>query len=81
MLQIAEGLPQVMTGVQTGQSRPFLGVLFRCCGVYARIYLRRNGGRTSDEASYAGRCPRCMFPVTVAVDADNGVDTRFLQVG
>lgn len=54
--------------------RPFLGVLFRCCGVYSRIY------RTRDETAYAGRCPRCARPVRVAIDARSGVNARFLEV-
>ena len=55
-------------------SRKFLGVLFRCCGVYARLYLNKTGD------GYDGRCPKCMHPVRVAIDAEQGVEARFLEV-
>ena len=54
--------------------KPFLGVLFRCCGVYSRLY------QNADGTCYAGRCPRCMHPVRVAIDAQKGVDARFIEV-
>jgi len=45
----------------TGVSRPWLGVLFDCCGVYARIH------RTRDGRSYAGHCPKCNNSVRVGI--------------
>jgi len=56
------------------EGKPFLGVLFRCCSVYSRLYMHRDG------RAYNGRCPKCMHPVRVAIDAANGVETRFLEV-
>jgi len=53
--------------------KPFLGVLFRCCGVYGRIYANAGG------TAYEGRCPRCLHPIRVRIDAQSGVDTRFVE--
>lgn len=55
--------------------RPFLGVLFRCCGLYGRIYPNATGD------AYAGRCPRCLAPVRIRIDPRVGVDARFVEVG
>lgn len=44
--------------------RPYIGVLFECCGVYARIY------RAATDAAYRGRCPRCLRPLIVPVGPD-----------
>lgn len=52
--------------------RPYLGILFDCCNVYARIY------RTPDESAYSGRCPRCLREVTARV-GEAGTDARFFR--
>ncbi len=50
--------------------RPFLGIQFDCCGVYARIY------RSRTVAAYAGACPRCRRPVEVPI-GPGGSGSRF----
>lgn len=52
--------------------RPYIGVLFECCGVYQRIY------RHPDRMVYEGRCPRCLRPVRVRVGRE-GVSTRLFR--
>ncbi|MDP6446297.1 MAG: hypothetical protein QGG36_09270 [Pirellulaceae bacterium] len=54
-------------------SKPFLGVRFQCCSIYARIYLNANGDQ------YAGACPRCAKPVRFQV-APGGSSSRFFDV-
>lgn len=52
------------------RGRPFLGIFFRCCRVYARIY------KTRDGSAYEGRCPKCLGKVRIKVGAE-GTDERF----
>ncbi|MAG56834.1 MAG: hypothetical protein CMJ83_11125 [Planctomycetes bacterium] len=51
------------------EKRAWIGILFECCGVYARIY------RASKASAYRGRCPRCLSTITLSV-GDGGTDTR-----
>ncbi len=55
-----------------GGARPFLGIHFDCCHVYARIYRTREGD------AYAGRCPRCLRSVRVKIGA-GGIASRFFR--
>jgi hypothetical protein len=58
----------------TAAGRPFLGIRFNCCDVYARIY--------ANEAftAFRGHCPKCAKPVWVRI-AYGGSDSRFFDVG
>jgi hypothetical protein len=53
-------------------SRPYIGVLFACCGVYARIYRR------PDRKIYQARCPKCLRTVRVRV-AKDGINARLFR--
>ena len=57
-------------GVQTG--RPFIGMHFKCCHVYSRIYIDR------DCSAYVGACPRCGAPIKVRI-GPGGTDDRFFE--
>jgi hypothetical protein len=59
---------------ETPGERSYLGILFKCCQVYGRIYRTRAGD------AYAGHCPRCAQAVRVRIDPDGGVDARFFEV-
>jgi hypothetical protein len=54
-------------------ARPFIGVHFKCCGVYQRIY------RSTDGERYEGRCPRCARQVRFRV-GQGGTDDRYFVV-
>lgn len=56
------------------EKRPFIGILFRCCNVYGRAYLRRDG------TAYDARCPRCYRLVRLTV-SPQGSDSRFFSTG
>jgi len=54
--------------------RPFVGIHFACCDVYARIYINR------DASAYLGHCPRCARRVRLAI-GPGGTDRRFFTAG
>jgi len=60
------------TEAARGQRRPWVGIHFECCGVYARVY------REPDASCYVGYCPRCQRRVTLRVGPD-GVSARFFR--
>lgn len=52
--------------------RPYIGVYFECCGVYARVYRR------PDQMIYNARCPRCLAQVKVRVGPE-GTNARLFR--
>lgn len=63
-----------MDGETKRPPRPHINVHFKCCNVYARVYLDAKGG------AFAGHCPRCATPVRLEV-SDDGDPGRFWSVG
>jgi hypothetical protein len=53
-----------------GSPRPFLGVHFACCSVYARVYIHRSA------THYVGHCPRCGRRIDFRI-GPGGTDERF----
>ena len=52
--------------------RKWLGVHFRCCNTYGRLY------RDAAGSQYTGRCPRCAVEVQVPI-GEGGTDRRFFE--
>lgn len=50
--------------------RPFVGIVFKCCGVYARIF------RNEEATAYEGHCPSCGRPVRIPIHP-RGTKRRF----
>ncbi|MBU0553315.1 hypothetical protein KKF91_13205 [Myxococcota bacterium] len=62
-----------MKGIEVETKRPFLGIYFECCRVYARIYPNKEG------THYVGRCPRCLKPARFQI-GEGGSDQRIWRV-
>ncbi|HOE65483.1 MAG TPA: hypothetical protein PLO62_03065 [Candidatus Hydrogenedentes bacterium] len=50
--------------------RPYIGVHFKCCNVYIRVYLDRFG------RTFSGHCPKCMRRIEIKV-GPGGSASRF----
>jgi hypothetical protein len=54
--------------------RPFVGIVFKCCNVYSRVYLNR------DKTAFEGVCPRCYRKkVIVEIVESGGTKERFFE--
>ena len=56
------------------EPRPYIGMLFRCCHVYTRIYLNRTG------TAFVVHCPKCGARATIKA-APGGSKARFWTAG
>lgn len=54
------------------EKRKFLGVHFKCCNVYSRVYVNK------DKTAYQGACPRCGKRVSLRI-GEGGTDARFFS--
>lgn len=55
-------------------NRPWIGILFECCGAYARVT------RPPRRLEYVARCPKCGASVKVKVGPE-GVPQRLFRAG
>lgn len=51
-------------------TRPFVGVQFECCSIYARVYKNAAG------TAYVGNCPRCAKKIELKI-GPGGSSSRF----
>ena len=62
------------SGTPERPPRPFLGIRFKCCRTYGRIY------RNESKTAYTGKCPKCMAKVNVPIGS-GGHTSRFFNAG
>lgn len=65
----------IMTEEQEETTRKksnFLGIMFKCCNIYGRIYKNKEG------TAYVGRCPKCMRTLSIKV-GEGGTNQRFFN--
>ena len=58
--------------VGMAEKRKFLGIVFQCCRVYARVYINKQ------NTAYNGMCPRCGKRVEFKIGR-GGTDSRFFN--
>ena len=55
------------------KNKKFLGVHFKCCNIYNRVYINDN------KTAYEGQCPCCRKKVFIAI-GKGGTASRFFEV-
>lgn len=67
-------MPQNQPAGGAAKPRDYIGIHFRCCNIYGRIYKNRAG------TAYVGWCPRCAKKVEAKVGNNGqGTDQRIFQ--
>lgn len=56
----------------TTSTRRWLGIMFECCSVYARLYPNKS------STAYEGPCPRCHRRIKIPI-GPGGTDNRFFR--
>jgi hypothetical protein len=60
-------------GKNQSGSRPFVGIHFKCCNIYSRIYLNKQ------HDAFVGWCPKCAKKVVLKI-APDGEESQFFEV-
>ncbi len=55
-----------------GKPREFLGIMFKCCNVYSRIYLNK------DRTAFVGWCPKCARKAEIKI-SPHGSKSKFFE--
>jgi hypothetical protein len=58
----------------TDTKREYVGVTFKCCRVYSRIYINK------ERTAYVGWCPKCAAKMEVRIEK-SGSHSKFFQAG
>ncbi|UCC80742.1 MAG: hypothetical protein JSW64_05125 [Candidatus Zixiibacteriota bacterium] len=58
--------------MKTKEKKEFIGVIFKCCKKYSRIYL------DDEKSSFLGWCPKCGAKMEIRI-SPNGSNSKFFQ--
>jgi hypothetical protein len=58
--------------VESPSNRKYIGILFECCSVYARVYINNK------KKAYIGWCPKCTHRIEIKI-GKGGTDSRFFR--
>jgi len=53
--------------------RPSVGVHFKCCNVYSKIYANHA------STAYTGHCPRCAALIEIPIVKEGGSSSQFFS--
>lgn len=53
--------------------KPHLGIMFKCCNIYSRIYINKM------ETAFVGWCPKCAKKAQINISED-GSDSKFFEI-
>lgn len=66
--------PSPISSGSLPKGNPFIGIQFKCCRTYGRIYRNR------DRNAYVGNCPKCAARIKVPIGPGGG-SNRFFSAG
>jgi transcription elongation factor Elf1 len=61
-----------LTKANMNKKRKFVGIHFKCCNTYSRVYIDKQ------ESAYKGACPRCGKRVSLQI-GEGGTEARFFS--
>lgn len=56
----------------TVRNRQYVGVTFKCCRVYTRIYINKKG------TAFVGWCPKCAAKMEIKI-SPSGSNSKFFR--
>ena len=54
------------------KKKPFVGVIFKCCHIYSRIYINKQG------TAFVGWCPKCGAKMEILISPTGSKSNFFI---
>jgi len=62
---------ELMQNNKNSREKEFIGILFKCCNVYSRIYINK------ERTAFVGWCPKCTKKVEIKISPTGSPDRFF----